>query len=114
MHCNCNIMLIFATHFIRSNPPSARNRQPSSLVVPAEKRQASSPCWGLFRCGSAPHNDFYRNSTVVATAEKGGLRMPNKMQKESGMIRVFCRYIVRNGKVIYPKNGQCFTFLVKA
>lgn len=40
--------------------------------------------------------------------------MPNKMQKEGDMVRVFCRYIVRNGKVIYPKNGQCFTFLVKA
>ena len=39
----------------------------------------------------------------------------NKSQEESGMKRVFCRYIVRNGKVIYPpKNGQCFTFLVKA
>lgn len=38
----------------------------------------------------------------------------NKSQDESGMVRVFCRYIVRNGKVIYPKNGQYFSFLVKA
>ena len=38
----------------------------------------------------------------------------NKSQEEGDMVRVFCRYIVRNGKVIYPKNGRCFTFLVKA
>lgn len=40
--------------------------------------------------------------------------MPNNLQEESGMVRVFCRYIVRNGKVIYPKRGKCFTFLVRA
>ncbi len=38
----------------------------------------------------------------------------DKLQKESGMVRVFCRYIVRDGKTIYPKNGRCFSFLVKA
>lgn len=27
---------------------------------------------------------------------------------------VFCRYIKRNGKVIYPKKGKCFRFLVEA
>ncbi len=27
-------------------------------------------------------------------------------------VRVFCKYIIRNGKRIYPKNGTCFSFLV--
>ena len=40
--------------------------------------------------------------------------MANKSQNESNMVRVFCRYIVRDGKTIYPKNGRCFSFLVKA
>ena len=38
----------------------------------------------------------------------------NKSQNENGMTRVFCRYIRKNGKTIYPKNGKCFSFLVKA
>jgi len=31
-----------------------------------------------------------------------------------GMKLVFCRYIVRSGKRIYPKNAKCFCFLVPA
>ncbi len=31
-----------------------------------------------------------------------------------GMVEVFCAYITRNGKRIYPKNGKCFHFWVKA
>lgn len=38
--------------------------------------------------------------------------MKAKSQNESGMIRVFCRYITKNGKRIYPKRAKCFTFLV--
>ncbi|MDO4692611.1 MAG: hypothetical protein Q4A64_07045 [Porphyromonadaceae bacterium] len=30
----------------------------------------------------------------------------------SGKKRIFCRYIVRNGVPIYPKNGKCFSFEV--
>jgi len=26
---------------------------------------------------------------------------------------VFCRYIVKNGKRIYPKNAKCFRILVR-
>ncbi|WP_276629852.1 hypothetical protein [Prevotella pallens] len=33
--------------------------------------------------------------------------------QEDGLIRIFCRYIVKNGKRIYPKNSQFFSFLVK-
>ena len=29
-------------------------------------------------------------------------------------IEIFCRYIKRNGKVIYPKNGTLFLFFVDA
>lgn len=31
-----------------------------------------------------------------------------------GMIEIFCRYIVKNGKRIYPKNAKFFHFFVKA
>ena len=27
-------------------------------------------------------------------------------------VRIFCKYITKNGKRIYPKNGTCFTFVV--
>lgn len=30
-----------------------------------------------------------------------------------GYKEVFCRYIKRNGKIIYPKNGKVFHFFVK-
>lgn len=33
---------------------------------------------------------------------------------KEGMTEVFCRYIVRNGKKIYPKRGKLFHFWVKA
>ncbi len=30
-----------------------------------------------------------------------------------GYKEVFCRYIIRNGKIIFPKNGKVFHFFVK-
>jgi hypothetical protein len=30
-----------------------------------------------------------------------------------GKVEVFCRYIVRNGKVIYPRNAEYFHFWAK-
>ena len=38
--------------------------------------------------------------------------MIDKMQGENGKTRVFCRYIVRKGKRIYPKKAEFFSFLV--
>lgn len=29
------------------------------------------------------------------------------------LIEVFCRYIVKKGKVIYPKRAKCFHFFIK-
>jgi hypothetical protein len=34
-------------------------------------------------------------------------------QCPQGYKEVFCRYIRRNGKIIYPKNGKLFHFFVK-
>lgn len=31
----------------------------------------------------------------------------------NGYVEVFCRYIVKNGKRIYPKAASCFHFFVK-
>jgi hypothetical protein len=31
----------------------------------------------------------------------------------AGCREIFCRYIIRNGKVIYPKNAKVFHFYVK-
>ncbi|MBP3644814.1 MAG: hypothetical protein J6K55_00120 [Clostridia bacterium] len=33
--------------------------------------------------------------------------------KESGMREVFCRFIRRNGRIIYPKNARYFHFWVR-
>ena len=35
-----------------------------------------------------------------------------KPRKENGKIEIFTRFIVRNGKTIYPKNGKYFHFWV--
>jgi hypothetical protein len=35
------------------------------------------------------------------------------MKVPQGYKEVFCRYITRNGKRIYPKNGKLFHFFVK-
>ena len=36
----------------------------------------------------------------------------NRNQKESGVVRVFCKYITKNGVRIYPKNAPVFSFVV--
>jgi len=28
-------------------------------------------------------------------------------------VLIFCKYVRRGGKIIYPKNGKCFRFWVK-
>lgn len=33
---------------------------------------------------------------------------------KEGTVEVFVRYITKNGKRIYPKNGKCFHFFVAA
>lgn len=43
---------------------------------------------------------------------KGGVSVKNQMQDESGKTRIFCRYIIRNGRRIYPKHSKYFSFLV--
>jgi len=40
--------------------------------------------------------------------------MGGKPEKaEDGWMEVFCRYITKNGKRIYPKNAKFFHFFVK-
>jgi hypothetical protein len=34
-------------------------------------------------------------------------------QCPKGYKEVICRYVRRNGKIIYPKNGKVFRFFVK-
>ena len=36
-----------------------------------------------------------------------------KKKSSTDYREVFCRYIVGNGKIIYPKNGKVFHFFVK-
>jgi hypothetical protein len=38
--------------------------------------------------------------------------MTVRTQDENGKTRIFCRYIIRNGKRIYPKHSKYFSFLV--
>ena len=40
-------------------------------------------------------------------------RNPMKKKTSADYREVFCRYIVRNGKIIYPKNAKVFHFFVK-
>ncbi len=39
--------------------------------------------------------------------------MSKAQSPQEGMEEVFCRSIVRNGKVIYPTNAEFFHFWVK-
>lgn len=34
------------------------------------------------------------------------------MKEHEEMIIIYCKYIVKNGKVIYPPNKECFRFAV--
>ncbi len=36
-----------------------------------------------------------------------------KINRDDDMVEVFARYIVRNGKTIYPKSAKFFHFWVK-
>lgn len=36
-----------------------------------------------------------------------------KINRDEDMVEIFARYIVRNGKTIYPKNAKFFHFWVK-
>jgi hypothetical protein len=37
--------------------------------------------------------------------------MSNSPKAEA--IEIFCKYVVRNGKIIYPKKARCFHFWIK-
>ena len=37
----------------------------------------------------------------------------NNQERNACMTEVFCRYIRKNGKIIYPKNGGFFHFWVE-
>jgi hypothetical protein len=39
--------------------------------------------------------------------------MGKNTKDHNGLVEVFCRYITRNGKRIYPKNAKFFHFWVK-
>lgn len=39
--------------------------------------------------------------------------MADTAKDHSGQVEVFCRYITRNGKRIYPKSAKFFHFWVK-
>jgi len=47
-------------------------------------------------------------------APQKGDTVENKKSPRPGYREVFCRSIVKNGKVIFPKNGKVFHFYVKA
>ena len=36
----------------------------------------------------------------------------NNLQTENGKKEVFCRYIRKGGKIIYPKKGNFFHFFI--
>ena len=60
-----------------------------------------------------PLNPLY---TILAqesrvSSQKGGARTMENNDKTAKR-EVFCRYIHRNGKVIYPKNARFFHFFV--
>ena len=40
--------------------------------------------------------------------------MKNSSQPKPGYIEIFCKYIVRKGKIIYPNRAKFFHFYVPA
>lgn len=62
---------------------------------------------------SSPDKDPNKNK------HKAGAEVPKPPPKlaeghvlENDGVRVFARYITKNGKRIYPKNGTCFSWVV--
>jgi len=39
---------------------------------------------------------------------------PVNKQPKAGYGEIFCRYVIRNGKIIYPRKAKVFHFYVKA
>lgn len=39
--------------------------------------------------------------------------MPKGKGPPAGTIEVFCRFIVKNGKKIFPKKAKCFHFFMR-
>lgn len=34
-------------------------------------------------------------------------------ETKKGIIEIFCAYVIKKGKKIYPKNAKCFHFFLK-
>ncbi|MBI3521411.1 MAG: hypothetical protein HY062_18885 [Bacteroidetes bacterium] len=47
--------------------------------------------------------------------QKGGIYMSKNTKEVNGVLfkQIFCKYIVKNGKRIYPKRSKFFSFWVK-
>ena len=51
------------------------------------------------------------NEAVALISREGGFDMEDSKPGVE-MIRIFCRYIVKNGKRIYPRKSRVFSFLM--
>jgi len=72
--------------------------------------------WTQLTLPVAPLRGGFRNllldgRTAIGEPGKGGSMKKNC---PAGYREVFCRYITRNGKRIYPKTARAFHFYVKA
>lgn len=76
-----------------------------------EKRLAPRLVLGVFCCEWLTQQLSWQLS-YECISQKGGYRLMSKSQEGSEKREVYCRYIVKNGKTIYPKSGTCFHFFI--
>lgn len=96
-----------------SNPENCHS--PPVLSPFREKDKAHCPASiGLFLAAFDRMRLIIKSVKLQIGRQNGKevLNVKSQAQDESGMIRIFCRYIVKNGKRIYPKRTRFFTFLV--
>ncbi len=61
--------------------------------------------------GSFPLAPFKGASPCKVEPQKG--EAMKKKTPRAGYREVFCRYIIRNGKIMYPKKAKVFHFYVR-
>lgn len=92
-----------------------RNSQEKKSFKPSSSKTFPPVlCWGFSLYGGSMQSTP-SNFAEEYKCQKGGCcLMKDSNLQESNMKEVFCRYIRKAGKIIYPKNGKYFYFYVTA
>ena len=98
---------------------SPRLKKPNKSPSPRRHhavRQTFPPVlrWGFSLRVGFSRKDAHGIKPCCSQPRKETCPMSNESQMKDRKKEVFCRYIRKAGKIIYPKNGKLFHFFVMA